>query len=233
MLKILAPFLALCMLTTCKQETVEDPYVPFVYTDSITDIDGNVYHTVMINGQEWMAENLRTTRYRNGDTIEYLYYTTDWAYPDDSGAICMYDNNAEAGSIYGNIYNFYAVSDARNIAPAGWHVPTYYEWIGLMAYCGNADAGNRLREHGDKHWLVENGEATDQYGFAALPGGYYDVRTTCNFWSSTHYLPSMPGYPEAWFLRIVGDKDPTLAEPEHELSHFPYVHGCYVRCVKD
>jgi uncharacterized protein (TIGR02145 family) len=138
------------------------------------------------------------------------------------------------------MYNFYAVTDPRGIAPPGWHVPTYYEWIGLMAYCGNAEAGNRLREHGYKHWLINNEEATDEYGFAAIPGGYrdfqgdfYDMRAVAHFWSSTHYLPSSTQYPEAWSLKIESDKDPTLALPEHELFNRGYTDGCYIRCVKD
>lgn len=227
------------VLCSCGKEQTEEPHVPFAYTDSITDLEGNVYHTITIGNKVWMAENLRSRCYNNGDTIEYLGDYNHWGYTD-SGAVCMYDNNAEAGSIYGYMYNFAAVKDPRGIAPPGWHVPTYYEFIGLLAYCGNADAGNRLREFGNKHWLVDNEEATDQYGFAALPGGYrdfqgffYDVRTSASFWSSTHWLPSSAQNPQAWYLHIAGDKDPTLAEPEHELTNLPYVYGCYVRCVKD
>lgn len=240
-MKKLFPCFALffTFLVSCEKEEAKDPYVPFVYTDSITDLEGNVYHTVTIGGQVWMAENLRSTRYNNGDSIEYLYYMTDWG-QTDSGAYCNYNHNSEAESVYGHMYNFYVVNDPRGIAPPGWHVPTYYEWIGLMSYCGNADAANRLREFGYKHWLVDNEEATDEYGFAAIPGGYrdlqgdfYDMRAQSYFWSSTHYLPSSPGYPHAWYTKITSDLDPTLALPEHEFSDFPYVHGCYIRCVKD
>lgn len=238
-LKFLIPGLFICALCSCKEETPVPVHTPFVYTDSVVDLQGNVYHTVNINGREWMAENLRSTKYNNGDSIEYLSWGTDW-YNTDSGAYCAYAHHNEAQSVYGNLYNFYAVNDPRGIAPPGWHVPTYYEWIGLMAYCGNADAGNRLREWGYRHWLVNNDEATDQYGFAALPGGFrdsdgefYDMRAQCYFWSSTHYLPSMSGYPHAWYTKITSDLDPTLALPEHEFLDFPYNHGCYIRCVKD
>jgi uncharacterized protein (TIGR02145 family) len=231
--------LLIAVFTGCKKEPAEEPYVPFVYTDSVTDLEGNVYHTVEINGKVWMAENLRSTRYNNGDTIVYESYSSDWD-NTPAGATCFYNNAYQASEIYGSIYNFDAVSDPRGIAPPGWHVPTYYEWLGLMTYCGNADAANRLREHGNKHWIVENGEATDEYGFCALPGGYrdfqgqfYDVRISARFWSSTHWLPSTPGYPEAWYVNIVGDKDPSLGEPEHEITNLSYVYGCYVRCVKD
>lgn len=238
-LKFIIPVLLICTFCSCKEETPVPVYTPFVYTDSVVDLEGNVYRTVTINGREWMAENLRSTRYNNGDTIEYLYYMSDWD-QTDSGAYCDYSHHPEAEEVYGHLYNFYAVNDPRGIAPPGWHVPSYYEWIGLMAYCGNADAGNRLREFGYKHWLVNNEEATDEYGFAAIPGGYrdfqgdfYDMRAQCYFWSSTHYLPSSPSYPHAWYTKITSDLDPTLALPEHELLDFPYNHGCYIRCVKD
>lgn len=138
--KYLAVFLFItAALASCKKDPVEVAYVPFVYTDSVADLEGNVYRTVTINGREWMAENLRSTRYNNGDTIEYLYYMTDWN-RTDSGAYCNYSHHPEADSVYGHMYNFYAASDPRGIAPPGWHVPTYYEWIGLMSYCGNGIA---------------------------------------------------------------------------------------------
>lgn len=227
----------LVVLSGCKKEVTEE-YIPFVYTDSVIDNEGNVYHTVTIGSKVWMAENLRTTHYNNGDTITYERSHTDWSTPL-GGGYCFYDNDSTALAIYGCLYNFAAATDPRGIAPAGWHVPTYYEWLGLVSYLGQ-NAGNKLREHGNKHWIVDNDEATDEYGFAALPGGYrdfqgdfYDVRSSVQFWSATHYLPSTPTYPEAWYLNIVGDKDPTLGEPEHALSDVTYIQGCYIRCVKD
>ena len=237
-MKKLLPLFVLLFIAGCEKEPLEEPYVPFVYTDSVTDSEGNVYHTVQIGGQVWMAENLRSTRYNNGDTITFEEYSTDWCYPL-GGGICFYDNDSLAESIYGKIYNFHAVNDPRGLAPPGWHIPSYYELIGLVSYLG-PNAGNKLREHGTKHWIVPNGEATDEYGFRALPGGWRNpqcdfesVRNEAYFWSSTHWLPSTPGYPEAWHLQVVGDKDPILAEPEHALEHAPYITGCYIRCIKD
>ena len=90
----------------------------------VTDIDGNVYKTVIIGTQEWMAENLKVTRYRNGDTIPNVTDTT-WL-SLQSGAYCWYNNDtndtAAYKTTYGALYNWYAVSDSRNIAPIGWHV---------------------------------------------------------------------------------------------------------------
>lgn len=229
--------LFLVLFSACKKEVTQE-YIPFTYTDSITDVEGNIYHTVTIGSKVWMAENLRTTHYNNGDTITNERTHTDWSTPL-GGAYCFYNNDSAALAIYGCMYNFDAVTDPRGIAPPGWHVPTYYEWLGLVSYLGQ-NAGNKLREHGNKHWIVANDEATDEFGFAALPGGYrdfqgdfYDVRTSVQFWSATHYLPSSPTYPEAWYLDLVGDKDPTLGEPEHALSNVTYIQGCYIRCVKD
>ena len=93
----------------------------------LTDIDGNIYKTVQIGNQIWMAENLRVSRYRNGDLIPNVTDNEKWG-EFETGAWCNYDNNPNLNSEYGKLYNWYAVADSRNIAPAGWHVPTDAEW---------------------------------------------------------------------------------------------------------
>ena len=95
---------------------------------TVTDIDGNVYNTVLIDGDRWMKENLRTSRYRNGDVI-----STDMQNaPATMTGACRYPGNVPANNtIYGKLYNGYAVGDARGICPAGWHMPTDADWIAL------------------------------------------------------------------------------------------------------
>jgi uncharacterized protein (TIGR02145 family) len=232
------PICILLILFGCKKETEVTPPVPYVYTDSISDNEGNYYHVVTIGTQVWMAENLRSTRYLNGDTIPSGLYSTDWEYAL-GGAVCQYDNDSLAGSIYGSLYNYRAITDTRGIAPVGWHIPSLYEWQTLLNYLGET-AGDKLRENGGKHWFPPNANATDQYGFAALPGGwrndvgiFENVRHKCCFWSSTPYPPSAIGYPEAWMLGIVSDLDPTLHIPSAEIGHALYLNGCAVRCIKD
>ena len=99
-------------------------------TNSNTNIDENVYQTVTIGSQVWMAENLKVTHYRNGDAIQNVTDDSTWSnlYIDETGAYCNYNNDANNADTYGYLYNWYAVADTRNIAPEGWHVPSYSEW---------------------------------------------------------------------------------------------------------
>jgi uncharacterized protein (TIGR02145 family) len=166
-------------------------------TGTVTDVDGNVYKTVRIGTQWWMAENLRVTHYRNGNGIQAAAaggqpwmagnpIATHHPYGDEiplvtdnaawstltTGAYCIYDNNESNAQIYGNLYNWYAVADSRGIAPLGWHVPIDDEWQMLVEIVGgDLVAGGALKEAGTAHWLDPN-TGTDAHGFAALPGGY-------------------------------------------------------------
>src|SRR5664280_1230387 len=98
---------------------------------TMTDQDGNEYKTITIGTQTWMAENLRTTKYRDGTVIPNISYGA-WD-THFTGAYCTYNNTNDAVSIatHGRLYNWNAVTDSRNIAPAGWHVPTDAEWTTL------------------------------------------------------------------------------------------------------
>jgi uncharacterized protein (TIGR02145 family) len=137
----------------------------------ITDQEGNEYHTITIGTQTWMAENLRTTKYRNGDPIHYEYGSTPWT-TLTSGAYCWYNNNEGNKKPYGTLYNWYAVFDNRNICPAAWHVPSNSEWETLINYLGGPDvAGGKLKEVNTIHWDSPNTEATNGSGFTGLPGG--------------------------------------------------------------
>jgi uncharacterized protein (TIGR02145 family) len=146
-------------------------------SSAVTDKDGHVYKTVKIGTQEWMAENLRTTKYLNGDLIG----TTNPASLDISA-----ESNPKyqwpAGGVesnagtYGRLYTWYAVTDSRNICPAGWHVPTDAEWTILTTYLGGEFvAGGKLKETGTTHWQNPNTGATNESGFTALPGGDREI----------------------------------------------------------
>jgi uncharacterized protein (TIGR02145 family) len=163
---------------------------------TVTDIDGNVYHTVTIGTQVWMVENLKTTKYRNGDLIANVIVDATWA-ALSTGAYCWYNNDtATYKATYGALYNWYAVADSRNIAPAGWHVPTDGEWIILTTNLGGeSSAGGALKEIGTPHWTFPNTGATNSSGFTALPGGgrtynggtFNGVGTYSGWWSRTAY----------------------------------------------
>ncbi len=140
-----------------------------------------------------MAENLKTTKYRNGETIANVTDGAAWA-ALSTGAYCCYNNDVANKAVYGGLYNWYAVADARNIAPSGWHVPTDSEWTTLTTYLGSESiAGGKLKETGTAHWYSPNVGATNASGFTALPGGgrlyndgtFHGVGGNGYWWSST------------------------------------------------
>jgi uncharacterized protein (TIGR02145 family) len=165
----------LLMLTACEKVKPMDPIIfnPDLTFGTVTDIDGNIYKTIIIGTQTWMAENLKTTKYRNGNLIG----TTSPYNKDISGetdpkyqwAFGGYESNV---AIYGRLYSWYAVKDSRNVCPTGWHIPSNDEWAILTIYLGGGNvAGGKLKETGTTHWLSPNNGATNENGFTALPGG--------------------------------------------------------------
>jgi uncharacterized protein (TIGR02145 family) len=142
--------------------------------NTIKDIDGNVYTSVTIGEQVWMKENLKTTKYLNGDLIGTTTPATkDISLETTPKYQWAYDGNESNVAIYGRLYTWYAVTDSRNICPSGWHVPTDAEWTTLTTYLGgDSVAGGKLKETGIKHWTTPNTGATNETGFTALPNGY-------------------------------------------------------------
>ena len=149
---------------------------------TVTDIDGNVYKVVKIGDKWWMAENLKVTHYRNGEPIPNITDSTEWA-EYERGAYCFYDNDNSNIQIYGNLYNWYAVNDSRNLAIEGWHVSTNDDWKQLEISLGMteedadkcacrgtyADVGGKLKA--ESGWY-DNGNGSNTSGFTGLPGGY-------------------------------------------------------------
>jgi uncharacterized protein (TIGR02145 family) len=159
---------------------------------NVTDIDGNNYKTVKIGTQIWMSENLKTSRYRNGDVIPVVTDNTAWS-GLTTGARSWYNNDSTLYEYpYGNLYNWYAASDNRNICPSGWHVPSDSEWTVLTDYLGGSVAGGKMKSAGTAYWNSPNTGATNESGFSVLPGGYRnsdgsfdDVSYNAFFWSAT------------------------------------------------
>jgi uncharacterized protein (TIGR02145 family) len=215
-----------------------------IVTRIVTDIDRNVYHMVKIGNQWWMAENLKVTHYRNGDSIPNVTDNTAWS-GLSSGALCVFDNSEINADTYGYLYNWYAVNDIRNIAPAGWHVPTDEEWKTLEKYLGmsqseadvtgwrGTDEGGKLKETGTAHWSSPNIGATNSSGYTALPGGFrYDngdfssLGVNAYFWSSTG-----DDYDGVWILR---DLDYYSSGIYRDYYDYYYKHyGFSVRLLKD
>lgn len=151
---------------------------------SVTDQDGNTYATIVIGTQEWMAENLRTTTYANGDTIPNVIDGPQWG-SLTTGAWAFYQNNSQFENPYGKLYNWYAVADPRNVCPTGWHVPTDADWqiletaqgmpfdeLDIDGYRGDDQGvGGKLKCIGLQYWNTPNTGATNESGFSSLPGG--------------------------------------------------------------
>lgn len=163
------------LINGCKKDS-EEPY------QVVSDIDGNVYQTIKIGNQVWMVENLRTTRYRNGDSIYHITGNVKWALTG-LGAWCNYENNPEYDKTYGKLYNGHAVHDSRNIAPEGWHVPTVDDlWVLNVYVSSHPGTSLSLAKAlaSTKHWYMSTKEKATGYdlktnnfsGFSALPGGF-------------------------------------------------------------
>ncbi len=208
--------------------------------DTISDIDGNIYRIVTIGNQVWMAENIRVTHYRNGEPI--LHFTADsvWA-TSTAGAYCSYSNDSTNASTFGLLYNWYAVNDSNNIAPAGWHVPTDEEWKELEMYLGmnqteannignrGSDEGGKLKEADTIHWDFPNLGATNSSGFTALPGGYRfyyglfeNKGRVGGFWLANAYNSD-----NAWSRFLGFDYSQVFRQ------YYPKRYGFSVRCIKD
>ncbi len=138
----------------------------------VTDIDGEHYDSVKINGIEWMKKNLDVSKYKNGDDIPQVTDVTQWE-ALTTGAWCYYENDTANGPIFGKLYNWYAINDPRGLAPAGWHIPTDTEWSNLATFLGGEnEAGRKLKENSTTStWDVTTNYATNQSGFTAVPAG--------------------------------------------------------------
>jgi uncharacterized protein (TIGR02145 family) len=146
------------------------------YNAWVSDVDGNRYHFVTIGTQIWMTENLRTTRYSNGDLIgTTLPATLDISAQTAPKYQWAYDGDESIAAVYGRLYTWYAAIDSRNICPSGWHVPSFTEWETLINYLGgydNSSTTDKLREVGTTHWNSNFPQTNNSSGFTALPNGF-------------------------------------------------------------
>ncbi|MFN6389168.1 MAG: FISUMP domain-containing protein, partial [Bacteroidota bacterium] len=156
---------------TCGADNVHNAELQY---GSMIDQQGNTYKTIVIGTQEWMAENLKTSIYRNGDAIANVTGDVQWI-GLTTGAWCYYNNDSQYDCPYGKLYNWYAVDDSRNVCPTGWHVPTDAEWTTLTSLLGGLGvAGGKMKSTGLQYWFSPNEAATNESGFSGLPGGTRD-----------------------------------------------------------
>lgn len=225
--------------------------------DVVYDVEGNSYKTITIGSQTWMAENLRATKYQNGDDIGWeaeddsgkyvvpLIYDNEFWKSVELGLWCDYNNDSINGKKYGHIYNWYAITDERNIAPIGWHVATDDDWKILSKYIDETEnvisykaAKSLASKSGwDKsNELIAIGSDTgknNSTGFNGLPGGYRKSNDYGGFghlgyyavwWSASEYDNNSA------YIRKLGDEGGDILH----WGGFSSKHdGYYVRCVKN
>jgi uncharacterized protein (TIGR02145 family) len=187
------------------------------------------YPSVLIGAQYWMEKNLEVTTYRNGDPIPYVTDATAWA-ALTTGAWCYYNNDPANGSLYGKLYNWYAVNDPRGLAPVGWHVPTDAELTTLSTTLGgDAVAGGKMKVAGTTRWTTPNTGADNSSGFAGLPGGarnkfgsFVNVGFNGSWWSSSESDATF-----AWGRDLYYTSGAILR------NLFSKQHGFSVRCLMD
>jgi uncharacterized protein (TIGR02145 family) len=199
---------------------------------TVFDKEGHLYPTVIIGDQEWMAENLVTAFYSNGDPIPNVTEAWRWSQVNNTGAWCDYNNTPSFSKTYGKLYNWYAVADSRNICPDGWHVPSNNDFIVLSDYLGGPQvAGGKLKETGTVHWKSPNTWATNEAGFAFLPspqrfesGNFVseDNHETGYLWSTTSAR-----YTVGW-IWCVGYENRQIWNFSIDMHN-----GFPVRCLKD
>ena len=196
---------------------------------TVADNDGNKYKTIIIGNQTWMAENLKSTHYQNGDPIPNITDYVQWA-KLTTGACCDYENIPANNIIYGKLYNYNALSDVRLLSPPGWHIPSYYDWSLLINYLGGESVtGGKLKETGFSHWEAPNEGATNLFQFTALPGGlrdidgiYWEIGKLGLMWSSTEYNSEK--------AKVIVTN---LTMNGAYIRDFKKISGFSVRCIKD
>ncbi len=186
---------------------------------TVSDVDGNIYNTIMVGSQVWFKENLRTTKFNDyspkiNDKLTFIpnvTNNTEWG-KLTTPAYCWYNNDVSYKGSYGALYNWFAVNTGK-LCPTGWHVSSDDDWKALSAYLGD-DSGNKVREIGMSHWSFTGG--TDLIGFTALPGGmrndytgiFTDIQNYGFFWITgnitDYYVSSQLGR-DTYAIKQVGE----------------------------
>jgi uncharacterized protein (TIGR02145 family) len=210
----------LVVVNGCKKDDDPSP-------DPVTDIDGNVYKTVKIGNQIWMAENLKVSKLNDRTNITWVTVGQSWAETEDP-AYCGYAKSQENADIYGGLYNWAAVNTGK-LAPEGWHVATKFDWAKLIEYLGGeTETPIKLKESGTVHWTSPN-DATNITGFTALPGGsrntegiFFGLGINATWWSATESSDS-----KAYLFELSTNNVNPLQSASYKECGFS------IRCVKD
>lgn len=200
--------------------------------DDVTTPTDKDSETVKICNQVWMTKNLDVVHYRNGDIIPQVTDSSVWNHLT-TGAWCYFKNDSAQGKISGKLYNWFAVTDPRGLAPEGWHIPSEDEWFELQQCLGGFhEAGGKMKMTGTKFWAPPNTGATNSSGFSAIPGGQaflyddeWDAIYCLGFWwSSTEAIQFSKWARHVSILNNAKYMD---------IFAMPKESGLSVRCIKD
>lgn len=232
--------LSVGFVVSCKDE---DEALVVNETGTMMDVEGNVYKTVKIGNQWWMAENLKVTKYRNGTSIAKITDSADWV-SQNAGAYCEYNNGNGNLKGPGYLYNWKAIVNTEKLVPEGWHIPSDDEWktlekaIGMSAAEADkltwrgSDEGDKLKSNIQDDWASFGDVfSTNESGFSALAGscrlfnslwGDPGLKSTGFWWTSSSYDTD-----QAWY-RYLDYKNSNVFR-----SHADQHYGFSIRCVKD
>ena len=206
--------------------------ITFTTNPTVLDNDNNEVETVTIGTQTWMANNLKSVHYRNGDVIGTTSPVTLDITAENSPVYQWFANGSyDTSKVYGNLYTWYAVTDGRFICPTGWHLPTDDEWTTMEGFLGGIlFSGSVLKETGNKHWIAPyNTDANNMTCFTALPAGYRPasgsfalLHNEAHFWSATESETS-----KAWERMLSATSFSTARQGADKRA------GLSVRCIKD
>ena len=226
--KFLISILLLATLVSCTKK--DDPLNQEnnQSASTVTDKDGNIYHTVSIGTQTWMVENLKTTKYNDGSVIPNVKAGLEW---DNllTGAYCNYSNDEAYVKTYGRLYNWYSVNTGK-LAPKGWHVPNNADWTILYNYLGGESSGGKLKSK--EGWVTPNTGATNESGFSALPAGAL-------YWGEGYEFDGIGNETRLWSTNQVNSSDSyhwhlsNLNGSFFKNANSGKESGFSVRCLKD
>lgn len=226
--------------TTLKTGETGIVFNPAIVYGSVRDIDENIYKTVQIGTQTWMAENLRVQRFNDATGLVQEVNNHSWTTKTDP-AYCYYANNISMRYTTGALYNWHAVGTGK-LCPAGWHVPSESEWNTMIDFLGGeAAAASRLKMTDGVLWPFPNSGSTNESGFTAIPVGirygyagsngglFYDMGWKGVWWTSTQSSVSTAKYREIDQAGVISG---TTSKPgKYQLNNKNF--GFSVRCVKD
>jgi uncharacterized protein (TIGR02145 family) len=236
-MKKITSCLIICSLLIlgCNKDKKEP--IEIVYGTGV-DNNGKTFTSVKIGEQWWMAENLASDRFQNGDSLNYVSLenaTTTWNAQTQSAFTFHND------SLFGYLYNFKTIEDARNIAPKGWRVPTDEDWKQLEKYIGmhteaanafgwrGVEEANLLTTKYSKGWPEFSPlYGKDSYGFNAKPGGCITLLNTMNSGANTAFWWTSSNENNEGYYRYIDYQQTRILR-----STTSKLYGMSIRCIKE